>query len=244
MIPLDKGEVPIDSISGLPQTVTDYAQWRASLINRLGSYCSYCNAPLSSSPQVEHVVPKNPQPGQVAGSLLGWENMLLACGPCNNAKNNNPISTNTHYLPETCNPLFIFDNFLFEEGQAIIKPNQTLSPLQNIKAVNTISLLMLDDIDRRTTVIVDLRSSFRSKAIKSYSDLKSLFHLNNHPQKAKIVAALSESIGFFSIAFEVFKDEPDVLIALRDTIPGFNRKAVDDNGNLVYLNPENQADPF
>lgn len=244
MIPLDKGEVPVDSISGLPQTVTKYAQWRASLIERLGSYCSYCNAPLSSSPQVEHVVPKNPQPGQEAGSLLGWENMLLGCGPCNGAKSNNPCSHTIHYLPESSNPLFVFLNYEIEIGQVVILAKQGLTDSQIQKANNTIELLKLNFIDRRTTVVVDLRSRFRSEALQSYTNLRQLYLSSSISNKADMVAVIAKSIGFFSIAFEVFKDKPDVILALCNTIPGFNKKAVDNNGSLVNLNPQNQEDPF
>jgi hypothetical protein len=52
----------------------------------LGSYCSYCETTIAQLGEVEHVRPKS-----ILGiQALSWDNFLLACGPCNNAKSNKP----------------------------------------------------------------------------------------------------------------------------------------------------------
>ena len=64
--------------------------------------------PLNHSLQVEHVVPKNSPAGYIVGDALAWDNMLLACGPCNTAKSNKPVDFVTYYFPEEHNILLPF----------------------------------------------------------------------------------------------------------------------------------------
>ncbi|HWV70419.1 MAG TPA: HNH endonuclease [Pseudosphingobacterium sp.] len=106
MRPIDKGSRP--QLAGKNLEVKSYAEWRKHLIDRIGYYCSYCNIPLSHSLNIEHVVPKVPRDGENAGDYLQWENVLLACGPCNNKKGNNPIKPDQLYLPENNNTFISF----------------------------------------------------------------------------------------------------------------------------------------
>lgn len=52
----------------------------------LGSFCSYCESYMTDQPQVEHCIPK----AQFPTISLAWDNFLLACGPCNVAKGEDP----------------------------------------------------------------------------------------------------------------------------------------------------------
>jgi len=112
MRPVERGGIPQEN--GVNKVVRDYKDWRQDLIDRIGNYCSYCNMTLNDSPQVEHVTPKNPRPGQVAGALLDWNNMLLACGPCNRAKGNQPNSNQTHYIPDYHNTHLAFEYVIID----------------------------------------------------------------------------------------------------------------------------------
>lgn len=63
-----------------------YPRARASLIDRLGAYCSYCEMPVRASLAVEHVLPKAEYPE----FSIDWENFLLACPICNSRKGDQP----------------------------------------------------------------------------------------------------------------------------------------------------------
>ena len=78
MRPIDKGPVPLRD-DGTPKVVNNYKDWRRDLLKRIGPYCCYCNIPLYDSPQVEHVIAQDIDPAKAND----WDNMLLACGPCN-----------------------------------------------------------------------------------------------------------------------------------------------------------------
>lgn len=52
----------------------------------LSKYCSYCETPVLQLVEVEHIWPKS----TLTIYALDWDNFLIACGPCNNAKSNKP----------------------------------------------------------------------------------------------------------------------------------------------------------
>lgn len=228
MRPIDKGPCP-KTPSGVDKTVTSYGEWRADLIARIGYYCAYCNMPLSYNLNVEHVVPKIPVPGATAGSLLDWENMLLACGPCNNAKSNKPSGAILHYLPEYHNGLlaFAFEPTPKKSDALIAVPHRALNPVQNAKASVTIKLFNLDNVDLRDKV-VDIRWQKRYYALIAVKSAKGLLDMaKGSPtfdanEAASWIADLARGIGFFALWHEVFHDEPEVLRALCDAsrIPG------------------------
>jgi hypothetical protein len=202
MRPLDKGAIPLDD-AGNVIAPTDYKKWRKALIDRIGYYCAYCNMPLSHSLQVEHVQPKNPPAGFTAGDPLAWNNMLLACGPCNNAKTNTPIDANTYYLPEEHNTFLPFkEQNVAGKNHNIIVVADNLTPIQEIKSQRTIDLLDLDEIDERDDV-VDLRSEKRHDAWLAVLAAKAIFDENklvatyNAIRTATHIANLSTCDRFF-----------------------------------------------
>jgi 5-methylcytosine-specific restriction endonuclease McrA len=56
-----------------------YGKSANRLFGNLGEFCSYCEIPLPSTVEVEHVTPK----AQYPEFSVAWENFTLACGPCN-----------------------------------------------------------------------------------------------------------------------------------------------------------------
>ncbi|MNI24311.1 HNH endonuclease [compost metagenome] len=251
MRPLDKGPVPSDE-NDVAITVNDYDLWRKHLINRIGYYCVYCNQTLSHNLQVEHVVPKNPPVGYVPGDPLAWENMLLACGPCNRAKWNTPIDFSRYYFPEENNTLLPFSVEQHENypESAIVIPSDNLDGNQIGKSVATIQLMDLNVIDQRDR-IVDIRHLKRKDAMNA---VEVTYHLyqetkTNNPGSlndfAKLIALNLKCIGFFGMWFRKFKDEPIVLEALLDNevIPGTAQCCFDTDNNFVLL-PRNPTNPF
>lgn len=72
----------------------EYKKAAPILMYYLGSYCSYCENIIAQLVEVEHVLPKS----TMATEALNWDNFLLSCGPCNNAKSNNPSFTTMQTL--------------------------------------------------------------------------------------------------------------------------------------------------
>lgn len=220
MRPIERGIIP--QVNQTNKTVSDYKDWRQDLLDRIGNYCAYCNMVLNDSPQVEHVVPKNPQVGDEAGELLDWNNMLLACGPCNRAKSNKPNSALTHYIPDIHNTHLAFDYCVIDHPKKINQkacipiPKLGNSNIQQTKARKTIDLCKLDDLtfNLRAT---DLRWKYRFEAWHSahYIWRKSWNNWNgNVDDFISLLVDAATAKGFFSIWFEAFKDIPNIKIAL------------------------------
>ncbi len=229
---INKGSVPL--VNGIPKKVSDYKDWRQDLIDRIGNYCCYCNMRLNDSPQVEHVVPKNPQPGHAAGSMLDWDNMLLGCGPCNRAKSNNPVSSATHYLPDVANTHLVFDyvvrNHPTKPNAVGCVPVVSVGPnVDSTKAVNTIKLCGLDKISVNARA-TDLRWQYRYEALlwakvwkKQWDD----WGYNNSNGFIDLLIIQIQAIGFFSIWLRTFENDQAVLEAIVSRISGNNLSCYD-----------------
>lgn len=251
MRPIDKGTVPLDD-AGNPISVNDYVMWRRRLIERIGYYCAYCNMPLSHALQVEHVVPKNPPSGYTPGDPLSWDNMLLACGPCNNTKSNKPVDAATYYLPENHNtnlPFRIIPHNVDAEA-AIVDVAIGLQPAQIRKAKDTIALTGLNVVDKRQS-IVDIRWKKRRQAIVSveaaYDVYQQLKKINGADlsKSASYMSIWAKDAGFFWLWFDKFKNEQEVLSALIRDLPGTAAVCYDSANafNAIPRNPGN-ADPI
>lgn len=253
MRPLNKGNTPTDA-AGNVIAVTQYKHWRSHLISRIGPYCAYCNMPLSHSLQVEHVVPQNPQAGAAPGAPLVWDNMLLACGPCNNAKGNTPVHPNTYYLPEEHNTHLPFSVVLNANPDfAVVIERPLLNANQHLKSHDTIELLELDNIDERPN-IVDLRSLKRKVAMVSVQSARQVYNMAlvsptyNALIVAEHIARCAADSGFFSLWYEEFINEPLVMQKLTDNtiIKGTATNCFDAANGFMPIprNPLNLADPI
>lgn len=251
MRPIDKGSCP--QVDNRDKIVTNYRDWRYNLINRIGYYCAYCNMALSHNLQVEHVVPKKPMPGHPVGSRLEWSNMLIACGPCNNAKDNRPSDENTHYLPEYHNCLLPFVAMTTELKQdaLVIGVNPNLNETQKEKAQSTINYFEWQNLDERPS-IVDIRYLRRYKAqIEVLAARKLLEMAKASPTydadiAGRLVATQATGAGFFILWFHEFANEPFVLKWLinPDLFPGVAQNCFDNNFNPIPRNPTNIDDPI
>ena len=67
--------------------VTDvYKTAGIPMVQQIGDFCCYCDTPIPGLLEVEHRCPK----AQYPTFSMEWENFLMSCGPCNNAKSDNP----------------------------------------------------------------------------------------------------------------------------------------------------------
>ncbi len=249
MRPVDRGNTP--QVARANKTVADYKDWRQDLLDRIGNYCSYCNMVLNDSPQVEHVVLKNPQAGQPAGALLAWDNMLLACGPCNRAKSNNPNSTATHYIPDFHNTHLVFDYIVIDHPKksnqkaCIPIPKNTINNNQQAKARNTIDLCKLDKLTMNPRA-TDLRWKYRFEAWHSANLIWRISWNNwtgNTDDFIPLLVDAATAKGFFSVWFEAFNDIPNVKKALINGFTGTSLNAFQ-NVSPYDPTPRNPTNPI
>jgi len=178
--------------------------------------------------------------------------MLLACGPCNLAKSNKPVDFITYYFPEEHNtilPFRIRANAF--NSAAFVEPNIQLTPYQFAKAQVTIDLTHLNTTDHRKDIVV-IRWKKRNDAIKAvfsthemYIDLK-VVNGANAAKYADNVAKIAMGIGFFSLWFEKFYNEPLVIEQLILQIPGTAVNCFDPANGFIPINRNigNATDPF
>jgi hypothetical protein len=215
-------------VNGIAKVVADYKDWRQDLLDCLGNWCCYCNMPLTDSPQVEHVSPKNPQPGHAAGAYLDWENMVLACGPCNRAKSNKPILEAHFYMPDTHNTHLVFEYFVvlhpIRPGKfaCIPRPNAH-AQIDEDRAKRTIELCKLDTIKKGDDRATDLRWHYRFEAWTYAQDCKADWDEWGKQMAAQFIPLLTKVAlgkGFFSVWLQVFDQVPVVCQALIKAFPG------------------------
>lgn len=242
MRPLDKGPIPMDG-NGNTKTVKNYKHWRRDLVDRIGEYCAYCNNAIPESPQVEHVVPKNPKSSQFAPDPLDWDNLLLACGSCNSAKGDKPFLSSTHYMPEIHNTHLIFE---YETAKAIGGNKVGLIPKCNInkhvdktKSENTLYLFKLRRAEDKKEY-TDRRWEKRMKAFEKANYALGKWQSGKIEEQAflKELNYLLEG-GFFSIWMHAFQGITIVENAILNYFPGTNMACFDLRNNQTTLIPLN-----
>jgi hypothetical protein len=207
--------------------------------------------PLSHALQVEHVKPKNLYPDNKEIEL-GWDNMLLACGSCNNAKSDQNIEGENYILPEQDQALNFFKAWSFplreplpdgivyaddkkklreiHQGQnaCVIGAKDNLPRANKQRAADTIGLLKLNQIDLRTA-IVDFRWKKRGETLLQTKVCRMLFDSNqDKEQAAKWIAIAAKGYGFFMLWYQEVT-EPEVRKALIDQFRGTRTNAFDPN---------------
>lgn len=243
MRPIDKGPCPLDD-EGNPKTVNDYKDWRQDLIDAVGNWCCYCNMTLTDSPQVEHVVPKNPRPGEVEGAELDWANLLLACGPCNRAKSNHPIYFNTHYIPDFHNTDLVFKNVVLDHAEKVGRKVCLPFPLESAtvdqeKANETIKLFALQQIKHKDNRAIDLRWHYRYEAWSAAILWRNEWDAFGQGIEAEFAALLTTAAtgkGFFSVWMQIFHNIPFIRLALIKAFRGTSTDCYDANGIAIPRN--------
>ncbi len=241
MRPINKG--PIPQVNGNAKKVTEYGAWRQDLLDRLGYCCCYCNMPLTVSPQVEHVIPKVPQLGDAQGALLDWDNLILACGPCNREKSNKPSSPQTHYLPESHNTYLVFEHQVYQhpkrENEWMCLPVPANSPFVDAKkAIATIELCGLDHFKEEDPKALDLRWQYRYNALKAAERFRVFWDKLPEDKAAfeELIVEAFRGLGFFSIWLRVFSGVPEVCNALIQAFPGTATNCFDQDANPIPRN--------
>ncbi|TAF73119.1 MAG: HNH endonuclease [Bacteroidetes bacterium] len=239
---------PTPQIEGINKSFSSYQEWRADLVNAYGQHCVYCNDRLQSNLQVEH---KIAQSLGIVNSFV-WDNLSLACGPCNLAKSNNSIKNS--YFPNEHNTHLIFEYKIQEYGNkyaCIPIPSKSLAESQKEKAYSTIKLTELNRTYQngiRKRKMTDVRWLNRYDAYQVCKNQRYLWDsLETQNQISIYLASISPIIiktGFFSLWVSEFKNVPEVLRVIIDTLPSTSKSCFDSNFNPIPRNPQNTNDPI
>ena len=234
MRPVIRGAVPLNA-DGSPKKVSDYKDWRMDLLDRMGPFCSYCNMVLHDSPQVEHVIAQDINPAV----KLEWDNMLLACGPCNRSKSNHPCPPDTHCLPDIHNGHLAFRYIVLDHPKkaglkaCIPIPNTALPQNLQEKAKRTIDLCKLDALTYNPRA-TDLRWKYRWETLsiaqvwrQSWDSTFSLQPETLQSQYLNLLTTAALAKGFFSIWLAAFEGAPFVLQTLINVFPNTDNNSFD-----------------
>ncbi len=82
MRPVNRGNIPTDTLTGGNIVFRPYQIAKSYLIERIGSYCSFCEKRLTHLVEVEHILPKSLH----SEFQFTWNNFLLSCKTCNTIK--------------------------------------------------------------------------------------------------------------------------------------------------------------
>lgn len=217
MRPVNKGACPYSAIS-------NYRQARGPLIERLGELCSYCEMHLDAGLAVEHIQPKNLQPGKTCS----WENLLLACANCNSTKNKtdiNDANIDDYLWPDIHNTFLALK---YSEG-GIVSVNDTLHPDIRAKAQKLISLVGLDKNPGNSADMSDRRWYNRKEEFAKAQRSKQRLAAADTPNMHKLISEqiVDQADKYFSIWMTVFADDSDMKKRLITKFVGTAEDAFD-----------------
>jgi len=227
MRPVNKGKSPYTKIK-------DYKEALPFLEEKLGSYCSYCEFPITHVPEVEHVVSKSR-----GGEKLSWSNLLLSCKYCNSTKKNKttPENANDYLWPDQYNTAlaFRYDNGIPQVNEEKLKQiDQTGVYLQ--KAKNLYELVKLDPTLKANRDDKRMRKRnevYNLAKMKLDSWIKmTLISEDAEIEMKQAILDLVRGYGFISVWMYVFEDEPEILRQLVKCFPGTKEEYFDENGRV------------
>jgi uncharacterized protein (TIGR02646 family) len=205
MKPVNKGAAP--------KRYSAYAEAKPDLVEKLGPFCSYCEAHGNPTAlDVEHIYPQKAHPTRERQ----WGNFLLSCKSCNSKKNAHLGSGRQRNLharflwPHLDNTARAFEY----TANGIVRPANGLSP-QNLRlATETIAMVgfmsspaAAADYETRSTPYTG--ASIREDIWHQAESIKKNYIANPSTEFAGTLANLAASIGYFSVWMEVFRDRPE-----------------------------------
>jgi hypothetical protein len=247
-------DAPVPMVNGVAKVYTDYKEWRRDLADIYGLHCVYCNDRLSYNIQVEHLS------AQALGVVnpLAWNNLYLACGPCNLAKSDKAFTSNTHYLPNVHNTHMPFQYTLKKHGNltgkmaCIVEPHISLDQTQATKAQQTITDLKLNLVEQspdRERKMTDVRWQSRFDAYTLTRQQRRLWDTLTTPQqRIEFLASIPPQLvkmGYFSLWMVAFSGVPDALRVIINALPNTAINCFDAaSGYVAVGRNQGQPDPI
>lgn len=222
MRPIAKGPCPTKN--GTQIVFSNYRKARPYLMERIGAFCSYCEIPLPSGPDVEHVRPKSHDPGLA----MSWNNFLLACRNCNSNKGTTPVVLAHYYWPDMDNTRRPFE---FPNGGPP-RPTSALTAAERAIATQTIRLTGLHKKPGPTNH-TDFRSRRRERVWREAQACRAALLRRNEAQDREFVVQVATGHGFWSIWMEIFHDMPEVKRRLIEAFEGTAQDCFDVNCDCV-----------
>jgi uncharacterized protein (TIGR02646 family) len=226
MRPVERGDIPKNPATGSFIVFKQYDQARPYLIEKLGTYCSYCERRINNNLAVEHIQPKAPHPELE----LNWDNFLIACTNCNSIKGNDELTLNNYYWPDRDNTARAFE--YLDDGR--VRVNPSINDVQKEQAQRTLELTGLDRLpghpklspkDRRWSERLDIWGIAKRK-------LEQLKDEDTSDRREDIVE-LSQAHGCWSVWMAVFREDADMLKRFVSAFPGTCEECFDEQFQLV-----------
>lgn len=229
MRPIIRGNIPKND-DGTDYIPVRYQAYRGYLIQQIGTYCSYCERPMSHSIAVEHIQPKS-----IHDDLeVTWSNLLLCCTNCNSTKNSKDVIITDYFWPDIDNTSRAF----IYSSAGSIRPNNNLNDPSLIdKALKTIQLTGLDkepsDDLKRNPEVTDRRWLERRNAWERANHAKKRLRHNDTPFMREQIIDTALEKGFFSIWMTVFQDDLEMRKALVHSFLGTAKDCYDEYYNSI-----------
>ncbi|WP_175073858.1 retron system putative HNH endonuclease [Terribacillus sp. AE2B 122] len=229
MRPVDRGDVPKNYDDNVFKPKT-YQEFREFLIKRLGSYCSYCERPISHNVAVEHIKPKDSN----KSLEKEWSNLLLACTNCNSTKGKTKVILAAYIWPDLDNSALAFN--YSSSGRVNINPS--ISQVNRYRALKTIKLLGLDKEPSYDPVMSGDTKDQRWRERRTVWEvairaLERLRRNDTNDFREQIVdTALGR--GYFSIWMSVFVNDNDMLNKFVKAFVGTANDCYDCDYNLIF----------
>lgn len=215
-----------------PRTYRKYGEAIGDLEARLGTYCSYCERPISVGLAVEHIIPKKLHPELETE----WTNFLLSCTNCNSNKGDTPVVIEDFLWPERDNTFFALS---YTKG-GFVKLSEHMNQVQQEKAQALLDLVGLQrhlangwqDPSPR-----DKRWQNREE-VWTYAEmlrglLEKLEDVEHIKEAEQAIIAAAKNLGFFSVWMTVFNDYPTIKKGIIKRLPGTALSCFDIDGNPI-----------
>ena len=199
-----------------PAAYARYEDAKQDLVNRLGSYCSYCERRIPTLLAVEHIQPKGLP--QYAHLECEWTNFLLGCVNCNSAKSHAALECDDVLLPDRDNT---FVAYVYDE-LGIVAPNPAVGPDLGALALALRDLTALNRMDHpnwdEAVAFSALeRVGQRVQAWLQAKEARADFDAGRTWSGA--IAREAAATGFFSIWMAAFEGLPEVRQAIIAAFP-------------------------
>jgi hypothetical protein len=219
-----------------PNIYTNYEEAKPDLVDRLGSYCSYCERRIPTNLAVEHILPKDDSLG-FTHLENEWTNFLLGCVNCNSAKRIKIISFDQYLLPDRDNTFPYFD--YQENGMVeVVAPDDEIARM----AQNTLDMVVLNRFEHPNWDSTIMFSAIERVGQRVQAWVQAKDALQDYLDGFTIprrIAAEAAATGFFSIWMTAFEGHIEVRKAIIEIFSGTAADCFDDNTDPIYPRPNN-----
>lgn len=232
MRPVERGAVP--QINGADVIFAHYRDARDLLMERIGGYCSYCEVPMPSGADVEHVQPKS----RNLALERDWNNFLLGCTSCNSVKGARDVALDEFLWPDRDNTLRAF---VYERE----KPPELAPTLGAALQPKAIATLTLTGLNRHPApghpkpTKRDRRWLERDRMWRLAEHTRALLasipaaEIARRDEAAGLIVIAAVGYGFFSVWMAVFAGDVPMRRRLLAAFAGTAANCFDGTANLV-----------